>query len=177
MSTIYDKSLLPTDRDRTIAQVVLTASGTVITTLNEPNVFHWQFYLPLSTPATPTTTTQAVVVDMIPVNPPTGCLLVSSTLEPACSAPTKIELPLAVVGSPTVKQFISIFQEKGMDRYKFDGTGSGCLWWVMTGVHHLEDAGLVEAGASLKLEQFHREHAESHPERHPMPLRKGEFYW
>lgn len=64
-----------------------------------------------------------------------------------------------------------------MNRYKFDDSGSGCLHWLMTGIQHLEDAGLVELGASLRLCAFHHKQVEQHLERHLMPIRRGTFYW
>ncbi|CDO77829.1 hypothetical protein BN946_scf184714.g4 [Trametes cinnabarina] len=181
MATVYDKGLVAADKDRVVSGIVVTASGTVSTSPDYPNYFHWRFYLILQPSNTNLhagmSQTHSVVFDMIPTNPPTGCFVITSKPESASTARLKIELPLATVGSPTVKQLIALFMEKGMNRYRFDDTGSGCLWWVTTGVRLLEQAGLLEAGACQKLEHFHHEHAKAHPERHPTPMRKGEFYW
>ncbi|KAI0355883.1 hypothetical protein OH77DRAFT_1478764 [Trametes cingulata] len=181
--TVYDKPLLPADRERTVSTMLVTASGTINTTVNEPNVFHWQLYLLLSpsesaTTATTATNTRSVLVDMIPANPPVGTIYVASKDTKGLDAEPKVELPLATAGSPlpTVQQLLDLLIEKGMDRYKFDETGSGCLHWIITAIQNLEEAGVLEEGASEKLREFHREQVELHPERHPMPIRKGTFY-
>lgn len=158
----------------------MTASGTVMTTVNEPNVFHWQLYLVLDeAPDSPTPNTKSVLIDMIPANPPTGTMYLSSLSTRGLDAQPKIELAISTSRTrpPTVQQLVNLFLEKGMARYKFDDSGSGCLHWLMTGMQHLEDAGLVEPGASELLRAFHREQVELHPERHPMPIRHGTFYW
>ncbi|KAI0768719.1 hypothetical protein BD413DRAFT_92515 [Trametes elegans] len=175
MSTVYDRLLEHRDKGRVVVRVIVSASGTVSTVPDAPNVFHWRFYLALA-PSTTPGESQSVTLDMIPANPPTGCLMISSNPTPASRAGVKIELPLATAGSPTVQEIIDLFKAKGMDRYRFDETGSGCLSWLLTGVDHLEQAGLVDAGASEKLRQFHQEQVALHPERHPMPLRQGKFY-
>ncbi|KAI0370628.1 hypothetical protein BV20DRAFT_288977 [Pilatotrama ljubarskyi] len=179
-STVYDKPLLQADRQRTVNSILITASGTINTTLNEPNVFHWQLYMLLS-PSEPAvlTKTQSVVVDMIPANPPVGTVYVASKESTGLDAEPKVELSIATAGSPlpTIQQLLDLLIEKGVDRYMFDETGSGCLHWIITAVEQLEGAGLVEPAASAKLRDFHREQVKQHPERHPMPIRKGTFYW
>ncbi|KAI0668280.1 hypothetical protein C8Q78DRAFT_980585 [Trametes maxima] len=176
---VVDKPLHRTDRSRVVAEILVTASGTINTSVNEPNVFHWQLYLPLegSLPDS-SPSTQSVLIDMIPANPPTGVMYLASRESRGLQADPKIELPILAASEPppTVQQIVDLLLGKGMDRYKFDESGSGCLHWLMTGVRHLEDAGLVEHGASDKLSTFHREQVKLHPERHPMPIRRGEFY-
>ncbi|KAI0640046.1 hypothetical protein C8Q77DRAFT_104523 [Trametes polyzona] len=177
MTTVYDKAFnSQVDKQRVVTQVVLTATDTVSTVPDEPSVYHWQFYFPLAPTPGSEHASKSVMIDMIPVNPPTGCMIIASKAESASPAESKIELPIAVVGSPTVEQIIDLFKKNGMDRYEFDATGSGCLWWVWTGLGHLEEAGIVESGATEELRQFHHEQYTAHPERHPMPLRKGRFY-
>ncbi|KAI0725771.1 hypothetical protein C8Q72DRAFT_576667 [Fomitopsis betulina] len=185
MATVYDRAFKPIDRDQTVAKIVVTASGAggnIAATPNGsgglvPNIYHWRLYLVLLPNPLIPTRSQSVLLDIIPANPPTGCLVISSKEMPASTAPGKVELTLFPAGSPTVQQIVDLFKNKGMDRYMFDATGSGCLWWVTVGVRHLEEAGLVEAGASRTLQMFHHEHARAHPERHPMPVRQGRFYW
>ncbi|OJT12121.1 hypothetical protein TRAPUB_11346 [Trametes pubescens] len=179
---IYDRPLRSIDRQRRVTEILVIASGTINTTVNEPNVFHWQLYLllepddPMSESAT---SSQSVLMDMIPTDPPTGTLYLASPAARGLDADPKVELAIATAGSgapPTVQDLIDLFVAKGMDRYKFDDSGSGCLHWLMTGIQHLEDAGLVEPGASESLRTFHREQVKQHPERHPMPIRRGIFY-
>ncbi|KAI0643293.1 hypothetical protein C8Q79DRAFT_915652 [Trametes meyenii] len=193
---VFDKPLYRADRSRSVTEILVTASGTINTTVNEPSVFHWQLYLiprapessthlvsgnPLegSSPTNSSSGSQSVLIDMIPANPPTGVMYLASRESRGLHADPKIELPIQVALSPqapTVQQIVDLFLEKGMGRYKFDESGSGCLHWLMTGVRHLEDAGLVERGASENLRVFHREQVELHPERHPMPIRRGVFW-
>ncbi|KAI0741067.1 hypothetical protein C8Q76DRAFT_853265 [Earliella scabrosa] len=181
MATVYDRSLLDVDRQRVVAQVTVTGSGTLSTVSGSPNIFHWRLYLCLapfqSIPPTTTQPSQSVLIDMIPANPPTGCMMIASKQDPGSRARVKIELQIATTGSPTVQQIIDLFLAKGMHRYNFDATGSGCLWWVWTGLGYLEQNRLVQAGATEMLRQFHQEQSRLHPERHPVPIRQGRFYW
>ncbi|KAH9855701.1 hypothetical protein C2E23DRAFT_596631 [Lenzites betulinus] len=183
-SHTYDRPLRPIDRQRRVTEILVIASGTINTTVNEPNVFHWQLYLLLE-PDVPTagsaTSSQSVLIDMIPTDPPTGTLYLASQAARGLDADPKVEFAIATAtaGSdspPTVQDLIDLFVAKGMNRYKFDDSGSGCLHWLMTGIQHLEDAGLVELGASSRLRAFHHKQVEQHPERHPMPIRRGTFY-
>ncbi|EIW54935.1 uncharacterized protein TRAVEDRAFT_51070 [Trametes versicolor FP-101664 SS1] len=177
---VYDKPLRSKDRQRGISEIIVTASGSVNTTVNEPNVFHWQLYLALDeAPDSSAPDTKSVLIDMIPANPPTGTMYLSSLSTRGLDAQPKIELAISTSGTPppTVQRLVDLFFENGMARYKFDDSGSGCLHWLMTGMQHLEDAGLVEPGASERLRAFHREQVKLHPERHPMPVRQGTFYW
>lgn len=178
---VYDKPLRPEDRQRRILEIIVTASGTVNTTVNEPNVFHWQLYLVLDeAPNSSAPNTKSVLIDMIPANPPTGTMYLSSLSTRGLDTQPKIELAMSTSGTPppTVqRRLVDLFLENGMARYKFDDSGSGCLHWLMTGMQHLEDAGIVEPRASERLRAFHGEQVELHPERHPMPIRQGTFYW
>ncbi|PIL30505.1 hypothetical protein GSI_07205 [Ganoderma sinense ZZ0214-1] len=178
MTTVFSKRLLQDDRERVVARVVVTASGTVSTVKNEPQVFHWRLYLVLAPDARlRPTSSQSVLFDMTPSLPPTGTFIIASKVEALSEARRKIELPLFTTGQPTVARLIHLFLEKGMDRYKFDSTGSGCYYWTMTGVQRLEEAGLIMPGSLKLLLDFHKEQAQLHPERHPLPVRRGEFYW
>ncbi|KAJ3484657.1 hypothetical protein NLI96_g5495 [Meripilus lineatus] len=180
MATIYDKPLLQIDKDRVVTHVQVSTSGTVSTVIDCPNIFHWQYYLILA-PRTITDTnasnSQSILLDMIPANPPTGCLMIASMQSPGTTSPIKAEIEFATIGSPRVGQFIDLFKVKGMDRYTFDDTGSGCLWWLFTGLGYLEQESLVETGATESLHKFHQEQISLHPGRHPVPMRKGKFYW
>ncbi|KAI0742826.1 hypothetical protein C8Q80DRAFT_1190863 [Daedaleopsis nitida] len=175
MATVYDRPLRQADRQRVVTRIAVTASGTRSTVSGAPNIFHWRMYLTLA--PSPIGGSQSVLLDMIPTNPPTGCLIIESKDLPGSIATQKIELFILTAGSPTVQQIIDLFTTRGMHRYKFDATGSGCLWWVWTGLGYLEQAGLVEAGTTEKLRKFHHEQCSLHPERHPLPIRQGTFYW
>ncbi|RDX44339.1 hypothetical protein OH76DRAFT_1359727 [Lentinus brumalis] len=173
--SVYDRLLRPGDKNCVVTTITVTASGTVITS-DEPNVFHWRMYLGLSMfPVV--SRSKGVLLDMIPTNPPIGTLVVSSKDTASSRAHNKVELSIATVGSPTVAQIVQLFIEKGMHRYNFDDTGSGCLYWTATGIQHLQDARLVESGAVSKLWTFHMDQAARHPGRHPLPVRQGTFYW
>ena len=181
MSTIYDRQLLQEDRQRTVVGITVTTSGSTSTVSGEPAIFHWHLYLVLGPSTAPTAEvpgviSQSVLIDMIPVNPPTGCMVITSKRQPCSESNVKAELEIATTGSPTVQQIIDLFKSKGMDRYNFDDTGSGCLWWLWTGLEYLEQAHLVETSATEKLRRFHSEQVTLHPERHPIPMRQGTFY-
>lgn len=81
MSHTYDRPLHPIDRQWCVTKIVVIASGMINTTVNEPNVFHWQLYLLLE-PDVPmagsATSSQSVSIDMIPTNPLTGTLYLAS---------------------------------------------------------------------------------------------------
>lgn len=173
--TVYDRDLQPADKDRVITQITVTSSGSVQTVSDMPNIYHWHLYLLLGAP-NGVSNSQSVLFDMIPTMPPTGTLIISSKITPQSQSPHKIELPIRTVGEPVLSQFIDFFISNRMDRYQFDESGSGCLYWVMVAIEKLENAQMIEAGASSMLRTLHNEQAILHPERHPMPLRKGQYY-
>ncbi len=180
MTTVFSKSLLQDDRECVVARVVVTASGSVSTAKDEPHVFHWRLYLALARAPgleLQASASRSVLFDMIPSLPPTGTLVIASKREEVSRALRKIEMPFPTTGRPTIARFIQLFLEKGMDRYRFDSTGSGCYYWTMTGIQHLEEAGMIMPGSYKLLLNFHKEQAQLHPERHPLPVRQGEFYW
>ena len=170
---IYDKHLDPNDKDCIVTKIVVTASDTVSTVEDMPSIFHWQIYLVIEPGQSQN---NSVVIDMQPANPPIGVMIITSNPNARSTAINKIELDILTRDGPTVNQIIDVFLEHRMQFYKFDDTGSGCLYWIFTGLRFLEERGLVEQGAVEKLEKFHLEQAGIHPERHPMPLRKGVFY-
>ncbi|XP_006459682.1 hypothetical protein AGABI2DRAFT_116642 [Agaricus bisporus var. bisporus H97] len=175
ITTIYDKNLNAADKNRFISKIVVTASSTVSTTI-DGNYYHWRIYLQLSQSDISNSSSKSVILDMIPTNPPTSTLMITSNAYASSNSPAKIEFDIFPAKPLTVGQVIDLFIEKGMHRYTFDATGSGCLFWIMTGIHHLHEANLIEAGAPNKFHTFHMAQANLHPERHPLPLRKGTFY-
>ncbi|KIJ89748.1 hypothetical protein K443DRAFT_15821 [Laccaria amethystina LaAM-08-1] len=178
--SIHQAYLHEADKTRCISKIVITASGTVNTgsqsTSEQLNYFHWRIYLVL--PATEGTNSenQSVLLDMIPTNPPIGTLIISSKSNAASTARNKIELAIAPSPDLTVGQVIDLFIKNRLHHYKFDESGSGCLYWTITAVDLLEKAQYCEADATQNLHGFHEMHAHAHPERHPLPLRKGQFY-
>ncbi|GLB36841.1 hypothetical protein LshimejAT787_0311280 [Lyophyllum shimeji] len=104
-TTIYDKGFLQADAERRVASITVSASATTSTVTGQPNYFHWRFYLVLDPPASPAHS-QSVVLDMMPTNPPKGCLIISSQPTWRSTAQLKIEFPIATVGSPKVGQII-----------------------------------------------------------------------
>ncbi|XP_006459684.1 hypothetical protein AGABI2DRAFT_177536 [Agaricus bisporus var. bisporus H97] len=177
MTTIYDKNFNAADKHRIISKFIVTASRATSSPINGVNYYHWRFYLQLSQfGSSDISSSKSVVLDMIPTNPPIATLVISSNPHDKSRSPVKIELDIFPAKPLTVGQVIDLFIEKGMHRYTFDATGSGCLFWTATGIHHLHEAKLIEAGAPNKLHTFHMAQANLHPERHPLPMRKGTFY-
>ena len=170
---IYDKHLNEFDKEWVVTHIAVTASDTVSTVKDAPSIFHWCFSLVLEPGQSQN---KSVVIDMQPVNPPIGVMIISSNPEAESKAANKVEIAILTRGRPTVSQIINVFLEHNIQRYKFDDSGSGCLFWLFTGLRFLEERELVEHGAVEKAETFHKKQAETHPERHPMPFRKGEFY-
>ncbi|KAI0262045.1 hypothetical protein BC834DRAFT_406837 [Gloeopeniophorella convolvens] len=175
--TVYSKGLLPTDGGRAVTRIVVSASGTINTlSTDEQGVFHWRLYLVLAPDQSRASTSQSVLFDMVPTNPPVGTLIAASNPAPTSGARVKAELPFETMGGPTVGQLIELFLHKGMDRYKFDDSGSGCVYWVLMGLQHLQDAGLVESQAVESLRAFHDEQSRLSPANHQVPFRRGTFY-
>ncbi|KAI1788479.1 hypothetical protein LXA43DRAFT_1063578 [Ganoderma leucocontextum] len=174
MSTVYNKGLRPEDKPRVVTSVVATASGTVSTAKNQPDVFHWRLYLVLAPDAK--AASKSVLFDMSPTLPPKGTFIITSKSTDTSQAQRKTELPLSTVGQHTVDQLIQLYLQKGMDRFNFDGEGMGCFYWTITGVQHLEAAGMLKPGSHKALEDFYKGQAKLHPERFPLPIQRGAFY-
>ncbi len=179
LMSVYQRSFNPADRTRQVHSVTVTASGSVNTSTGSSgeNYFHWRIYLTLL-PANPPpgSGSQSVLLDMIPTNPPVATLCISSKENAGSTARQKIELELQPLDGLTVGHVIDLFIDNNMHRYKFDSTGSGCLFWTMTAVDLLQQHKYIESQAVDKLNHFHTTQAALHPERHPLPLRQGTFY-
>ncbi|TBU55875.1 hypothetical protein BD310DRAFT_932695 [Dichomitus squalens] len=173
-ATIYDKALRPVDKDRRVTQITVTASLYAPAGSEGVGIFHWRLYLVLGPDRV--STSRAVLLDMVPTNPPFGTLIIASKDNAHSNALIKIELPIASVDGLTVRQVIDLIVSNRMDRYKFDASGSGCLFWIWNVLQQLQNARLVEDGAVAKLQDFHAEQARLQPGKIPLPLRRGEFY-
>ncbi|PSS37219.1 hypothetical protein PHLCEN_2v940 [Hermanssonia centrifuga] len=47
----------------------------------------------------------------------------------------------------TPRGLLAIIQEKGLDKYKYNGEGSGCLYWCTQVIRHLEEVGIIGQGS------------------------------
>ena len=174
-SIVFNKFLVPEDRGRVLSSITVTSSGETSTVVDQPHFWHWDVYLVLEPSAL--VKSRSVQLSIIPTNPPVGTLMITSREALGSEEFAKVELSIQVVGTPRVEQVIDLLVEKGMHRYHFDDTGAGCLFWIFVSLQQLADAGFVESSAVVKLREFHREQLSFHPERYPMPLKKGSFYW
>nr|VWP00502.1 WW domain-containing protein [Ganoderma boninense] len=177
-TTVYNKGLQPADKDRVVERVVATASAPVSAGKNEKKVFHWRLYLVLAPAAaaqSKPSSTKSILFDMSPTTGGlTGTFIIASKVDAQSRSREKIELQFPTHGHPTVAHFIDLFLEKGMDRYNFNDKGMGCYHWTVTGIQHLEEAGMLTAGSAKSLDNFYKQQG---PQRCPVANEKGQFYW
>ena len=160
-----------TDGELVVSSVVVTGTGTINTTIEEPDkgCFHWYLTLTLADTSPPRT----VTLDSQPTNYPEATLIIKS--QPPCTDPRRVEVPIPTLNAPTASQLIEFLISEGMARYVYADGGFGCRWWCQVALQKLEARGWVEKGAEDKYVAVQKECAEKDPERFPTFLKKGTF--
>ena len=78
----------------------------------------------------------------------------------------------------TPEQVLGYLVDKGLHRYRFDETFSGCRYWCDKAVECLEAQGAVAEGSAATFETHIEQLGKSlnQEARYPVPVRKGSFY-
>ena len=159
------------DGNRAVTAIVVTGTGTINTTIEDPEkgVYHWYLTLNLADTSPPRT----VTLDSQPTNYPEATLIIKS--QAPCADPHKVEVVIPTVNAPTASQIIDYMVSEGMARYVYADGGFGCRWWCRVALQKLEEKGWVEKGAEDRYVAVQKECAEKDPERFPTCLKKGVF--
>ncbi|KAJ3542251.1 hypothetical protein NM688_g5991 [Phlebia brevispora] len=174
---VFEKLLKAEDRPRLVT--TLRVTGTIAP---DATVYHWHIELclaPTEDGSESNDASRTVVFDMTPTGPgEAGILIVKSNSDSSTSfVPSdQFELDIQVKERHTVQEYLNFFVNKGMQRYKFDDTGSGCYHWVVTVLAHLESNGWIPQGSLSDLEAFRAEQRKLRPDNIPTPYPKGQFY-
>ncbi|KAF7797662.1 hypothetical protein EIP86_008862 [Pleurotus ostreatoroseus] len=176
--TVYAKSLNPADKLRPVSALVVTASGTNPTVADRPDIWHWWLVAQLASSKDHAESEQevSVTLDMIPANPPTGTMVVKSDgpalskdvslAQPETETDFTFLIPTIISPPPNLNDLIALILSKGLDRYEFDDTGSGCVHWVVSVLELVEETKWIEEGVTKKfVEQYYR-----------TPYHRGTFY-
>ncbi|KZT04900.1 uncharacterized protein LAESUDRAFT_246299 [Laetiporus sulphureus 93-53] len=159
------------DRDGSSTVTAITLCGTP-TTSDPHSVLHWQILLSLSNGF-------CVLLNMTPGAGPdgmTGTFVIASTSKDALSDPAiEFRFECAAVESFTMEEVISFLREKGMSRFRFDETGSGCRHWCGTVLERLADVGVVDSETRDAFEVCVADQRVYNADRYPL-LRRGTFY-
>lgn len=126
--------------------------------------------------AAQTPVSKSVLFDMIPALFPVGVLVIQSKNSETSTEMEKVEYIVPVLQYYTIQQYIDLFVANGMQRYRFDSTGSGCMYWVASVFGLLGESGWAPPGHFTGIIEFHKQHAEARPLDFALPLRKGDFY-
>ncbi|KAI0753668.1 hypothetical protein C8Q74DRAFT_1306199 [Fomes fomentarius] len=154
-----------------VSSVSVTGTGTINTTIEDPEkgVYHWYLTLNLAD----TSPLRTVTLDSQPTNYPQATLIIKS--QPPCTDPHEVEVTIPTRGTPTASELIDYFVSEGMARYVYADGGFGCRWWCRIALQKLEEKGWVEKGAENKYVAVQQECAHRDPERFPTFLKKGIF--
>ncbi len=74
----------------------------------------------------------------------------------------------------TPRDFLALIREKGLDKYEYNGEGSGCLYWCGEVVRYLEEGGIIGQGSRAQLMK-EAERLRSDPQWW-VPEDQGQFY-
>lgn len=119
---------------------------------------------------------KSVLLDMTPSLFPVGVLAIKSELSSNSTAVEKVEYLVPVSQHYTIQQYVDLFIANGMHRYRFDPTGSGCMYWVASVIGLLERSGWTPPGHSAAIFELHARNARAHPLDFAWPRREGVFY-
>ncbi|OBZ76661.1 hypothetical protein A0H81_03300 [Grifola frondosa] len=168
MSTTFTRLFNPADRDHVIHKLIIAGSPVAP---GSNSILHWRIYAVIHKRA-------SVLFDFIPggADGRTGVLAVKSVdYEVTFSAAAMFSV--AMIKQITASALLDFFTYHKLDRYKFDDTGSGCLYWCCVALSKLEAAGAVPAGSVQRFEAYMAQLNAGNPARFPLPSRhRGTFY-
>lgn len=76
------------------------------------------------------------------------------------------------------EQVLDYLVDKGLHRYRFDETFSGCRYWCDKALECLEAEGILAEGSAASFETYIEQLGKNlnQEARYPVPVRKGSFY-
>ncbi|GBE81758.1 hypothetical protein SCP_0401310 [Sparassis crispa] len=167
MSTVYYRDCDDEKRSSVVSTVYICGSPPS----RDPGaILHWRIFLALPKRS-------SIRFDMTPGSDSiTGLLMVTGHQYHTSQSSTRIVVVDAARSDTTADQFISVLLELQRDKYRYDGSGSGCRYWCTVALKDWERAGLLPAGSHEKLAQSFVDINKENPAQVPMPIREGIFY-
>ncbi|KIJ08873.1 hypothetical protein PAXINDRAFT_102424 [Paxillus involutus ATCC 200175] len=149
-----------------------TLSGFPVFPQDKNSILHWRIFVTCLTQDGRSSIT--VRLDMIP-GADAGILTVAS-IQDDLFASSIAHVSEAAKGKTTVHELLKMLEQNGRNFYRFDDTGSGCLWWCRMVLGDLDRQALVSGGAVERFDAYHQEKNRGNPKRFPLPIARGTFY-